>query len=130
MRYRAKVLRVTDGDSLLCRVTVWPNVTWVGGVRLHGIDTPEKGWRAKSDWERTLAARAKGAVLEWLTFATENSNTVILANVKPGKFARRILATVSGSPRYIDLATYLTDRGLAVPYSGRGPRHDWSTHEL
>ena len=57
--YDWKVTRAIDGDTVEIQVDFLPSEL---GNKLHirvwGIDTPEKGWRAKSEHENELGLKA------------------------------------------------------------------------
>ncbi len=120
---RAEVVRVIDADTLRARVKVWPTVEILATVRLRGVDTPEKGRRARCARERALAAAATRHVRRLLP----RGSVVLIRNVRLGKYAGRVLADVayvdaSGRPQ--DLARTLIRRGLGRPYGG-GRRRGW-----
>lgn len=100
---------VIDGD------TVWHGRT---RVRLRGFDAPEI-FRAKCPIERHKGLIAAARLID------------ILGHGQPAFHARgrnldrykRTLAvlTVNGQ----DVAAIMIREGHAVPYRGRGPKHDW-----
>lgn len=117
----ATVERVIDGDTLAVEVRVWPGLLWHGSVRLRGVDTPEKGHRAQCDRERELALRAQAIAEAWVRGARYE---VALSNVELDKFGGRVVAdVVTGTGG--DLGAALKAAGVAVPYTGRGPKGKW-----
>lgn len=111
----AQVISVYDGDTFKAEAMIWPGLTWKGNIRVEGVDTPEI--RGKCDQERSLAIQARDFVIEKI------GKTVVLENVKHGKYAGRVVATVlleDGS----NLANILIDAGLGRAYNG-GKRLSW-----
>ena len=113
----AVVVSVTDGDTVRVRMALWPEVTIETAVRLRGIDTPEL--HGHCERERKLALDARAALARMLT-----GQQVSLSEVTPDKYGGRVLARVS-TVNGADVAGDLLKRGLAVSYSGRGPRRNW-----
>ncbi len=114
-RTMAQVISVYDGDTFKVEVMVWPGFIWKGNIRVEGVDTPEI--KGKCDQERSLAIKARDFVIDKI------GKTVILENVKHGKYAGRVVATVlleDGS----NLANILIDVGLGQPYNG-GKKQSW-----
>lgn len=114
--YRAEVLRVIDGDTFEARIEVWPGIAVGTSVRLAGIDAPEL--RARCPAERDGALRAFQALSEALARLP-----VTVTDVRLDKFAGRVDAHVTAGGQ--DVAQQLLNAGLAVAYSGTGPRKNW-----
>ena len=113
-RVPATVLSVYDGDTITVEARIWPGLTWKGGVRVRGVDTPEI--RGKCAAEKAAAIAARDFVRDAV------GDTVTLAGVAHGKYARRVVADVILSDGR-DLATVLIEAGYA-PYEG-GRRQEW-----
>ena len=109
----ARVLSVIDGDTVEVRARVWLGHEVRTRVRLAGIDAPEL--RGKCAHETRLAAQARDFLTARLLVGPE---TVLLREVRYGKFAGRVLARVE-TTNGGDLGRDLVDAGLAVPYDGR-----------
>lgn len=117
--YTWQVVRVIDGDTVVVK-TPWipPELGDTMSIRIYGIDTPEKSWRAKCDAERALSAEATQFVIELLE---NNSYEIVL--VKWDKFGGRILGDfIIDGARMADL---LLEQGLAQPYTGSGTKPTW-----
>lgn len=112
----ARVLEVIDGDTIRVEAQVWLDQRLVILVRLAGIDTPEM--KAKCDAERAHAAAARAHLVQELA-----GGTVTLADIRYGKYAGRVTATVRNDAG-ADIAQDLLAGGYARPYSG-GRRGDW-----
>ena len=82
-KYRAKVIRVVDGDTLDAMIDLGFN-TWVKKrVRLSGIDAYESRTRDKVEKTKGLAAKARvKQVLE------DNDNEIVLTSLGVGKYGR------------------------------------------
>ena len=82
----ARVVSVYDGDTLTVDAEPWPGLTARKSVRVAGVDTPEI--RGKCQTEKDQAIRARDFVR-----ATVGA-TVRLTNIRPGKYASRVIADV------------------------------------
>ena len=122
IKYPAKLLDVTDGDTIKVRATIWIKTFMDTNVRIYGIDTPELS--GKCDNERYLAQQAKKFVEETLGSATE----IYLDGITNDKYGGRVVSTVlyknpKGKTR--NIAKDLIKQGLAVPYDGGTKTHNW-----
>jgi micrococcal nuclease len=114
--YRAKLLRVIDGDSLVVEISVGFGL-YVGHgnegahLRLLGLDCPE---RNESGWEE-----AKRFTANWLVQATSYSEPLewplVIRTVKADNFGR-YLADVFRVSDGAHLNADLLASGLATPY--------------
>ena len=111
----ATVVSVYDGDTIKVQAEVWPGITWAGSVRVLGVDTPEL--RAKCPEEKAAAILAR----EFVKIIA--ADHVILHNIKLGKFAGRVLASVQLETGE-DLGELLIEKGHARTYDG-GAREGW-----
>ena len=111
---RATVVSVYDGDTITVDAHPWPGVTFRTSVCLNGIDTPEI--RGKCEAEKALAIRARDFVRSTV------GATVLLSNVRLGKYAGRVLADVLAGGE--NVAGPLIREELARPYGG-GKRQGW-----
>ncbi len=126
LRYPAKLLDVTDGDTIKVRATIWLKTFIDTNVRIYGIDTPEI--RGKCDNERYLAQQAKKFVEETLGNATE----IYLDGITNDKYGGRVVSTVlykNAKGKTRNIAKDLIKQGLAVPYDGGTKTHDWCDGE-
>ena len=114
---QVKLIRVYDGDTFFVDISgVHPLLGDEIGIRIRGIDTPEI--RAKCDSEKKLAYAARRLAEKILLGATR----IDLVDVERGKYFR-IVATVMVDG--VSLGRELIDASLAVPYDGKGKKHDW-----
>lgn len=117
-----RVTQVHDGDTFTLegRFTPWSLPV---SVRVLDIDTPEL-WSAKCSEEKEAARRARDFTRNLITAA---GNRVSLSQVSWDKYGGRIAAkvTLTVGGRRVDLARELISSGLAVHYTGYGPKMDW-----
>ena len=85
--YKAKLMRVVDGDTVDAEIDLGFGVFMKQRIRLYGIDTPESRTRDLEEKERGLAAKARLSELLGKEFIVET-----ILN-KRGKFGR-ILGTL------------------------------------
>lgn len=114
-----RIISVYDGDTFRGQVNAYPK--WFGenvGFRIYGIDTPEKGWRAKCEKERLLGDKAQKLSEQLLI----NGKHIEFDVVKWDKYGGRILANVRVDG--VDIAELLLEKGLAVKYDG-GKKPKW-----
>lgn len=112
--YKAKLMRVVDGDTVDAEIDLGFGVFMKQRVRLYGINTPESRTRDLEEKERGLAAKARLTELLGKEFIIET-----ILN-KRGKFGR-ILGTLhvtqeDGSSMNINQT--LVNEGHAVEYFG------------
>lgn len=118
--YNFKITRIIDGDTVEIEVPFLPKE--LGNhlsIRILGVDTPEKGHRAKCELENTKAVSAS-LFTDNEVFDAKDIKIIIKSW---DKYGGRILGDVilDGVP----LSTKLIQKGFAVPYSGKGQKKDW-----
>ncbi len=115
-RFHAVVERCHDGDT--CRVALpdLPDVFATMGVRLRGIDAAElRG--AQCPLEKCLALDARDALVSIVV-----GRNATLVDCAPDKYFRLLCdVSVDGD----DVGGKLLRGGYAVPYNGRGAKHNW-----
>lgn len=123
--YIYKALRIIDGDTLAINIQKEsPLIQKLGlSVRIKGIDTPERGSKAKCEKEKIKAEEALKFVNELIGAMGEKE--LILTKIKWDKYGGRLNADVKVGG--VDIAKALLNRGLAVPYSedGKGKKFNW-----
>lgn len=114
--YKAKVLRVVDGDTIECDIDLGFHVTITKSVRLDGIDTPEKNSRVVSEREKAAKATAR------TKFALENKEVYIKTKLdrddKYGRVLGYIFETESNLEKNESFNDKLINEGLAYIYHG------------
>ena len=110
--YKAKLVRVIDGDTIDCVIDLGFNVRLKERIRLKGIDTPET--RTRDLEEKKLGIAAKERVQQ--AFQHSDDFTIITEYDKKGKYGR-ILGTIMLPDRKISLNQMLLDEGHAKVYT-------------
>jgi len=118
--YDMVVTKVTDGDTIRVDASSWvlPELGDTIGIRIMGIDTPEKGGRAKCDAEAELGEKAT----EFAKSVIAVGDTVQVEVIQWDKFGGRIDAVVLVDGQ--NFGQMQIDRGLAKPYDG-GTKESW-----
>ena len=106
---------VYDGDTVTVKGAM--DIGWGCSInkpklRLIGIDTPEKGWRAQTDRERQLALIARDFLKDMITSANE---VLVYSEDGRGKYGRWLVHIVCDG---VDCSEALIHAELARPYFG------------
>lgn len=110
-------VRCYDGDTCTISIAHLPDVFGEQiDVRLRGIDAPER--RGKCPREMGLAEQARIKLQSLLSSAT----VLALTHVHRDKYFRLNASILADG---LDVGPLLVQQGYAVPYWGRGARHDW-----
>ncbi len=117
--YVYKPVKITDGDTIKLDVSKEsPLIKKLGlSVRIKGIDTPEKGSKAKCDKENVLGQQATK-----FTNDLVGNKELLLSEVKNDKYGGRIVANVKVGG--VDIAQELLKKGLARVYN-REKKKSW-----
>ena len=117
--YDWPVLRVVDGDTVAVDAsTDLPPELARLNVRLRGVDTPEKGGRAKCPAER----QAGQAATAFTGAAIAEAHHILVRDPEWGKWGGRVVADLILDGRSLSHALIATGHGR--PYSG-GRRGSW-----
>lgn len=108
--------RVVDGDTFGSTYKVLDKTL---NVRVYGIDTPEKGWRAKCSREALLAKSAT-EFADKIIF--KESNNVEFFPKGTDKYGRILVEIFVNGTSYKDI---MIEQGYAKEYYGKGPKPDW-----
>lgn len=111
--YNWKVTRAVDGDTIEVQVDFLPKE--LGNklyIRVWGVDTPEKGWRAKSEHENELGLKASEFTKQKIAEAKDIKIQLIMWD----KFGGRVLGDVVVDGK--SLRQLLLDNGYAREYYG------------
>ena len=113
------VVRVIDGDTVAVDASadMPPELADVK-VRLKGVDTPEKGGRAKCDHERD----AGQAATAFTTKAVAEASSIVVRDPEWGKWGGRVVADLVLDNR--SLSDSLIAAGHGRAYDG-GRRGSW-----
>lgn len=111
--YEAQIVRVNDGDTVVITAPFLPKPLKPElAVRIYGVDTPEKGFRAKCPQED-----AKGkAATEFTTNLVQRSKTRQVTIYNWDKFGGRILGDIILDGQSLRMA--LIKNGFAREYYG------------
>jgi micrococcal nuclease len=114
--YKAKVVRVIDGDTLDCDIDLGFHIFVRKRVRLDGIDAPEKNSRIAYD--RDIAAKATSRA----KIALEDKTVILQTKLdKSDKFGRVLGIIFESQKEMIDNQSFnikLVQEGLASRYDG------------
>lgn len=116
----SRITHIYDGDTFNVDIDKWPKIIGSNiGIRISGIDTPEK--TDQNTKIRRLSQEAK-AVLETML---KNAKTIELRNINRDKYFR-INADIFADD--VDVGQKLIDKGLAKPYDG-GTKSVWTSSD-
>lgn len=114
------IIKVIDGDTIKITAPFLPAPLKPQLLlRIYGVDTPEKGHRAKCDLERMKAHKAKQFVVDSIARGT----TIEVYLTKWDKYGGRILGDVIIDGK--SLKNLLVDNKLAIEYDGDRKVHNW-----
>ena len=111
--YRARLVRVVDGDTCDLTVDVGFHMTTTQRFRLLGIDTPEMN--AADPKERERAVAATQALTGMLTGAGTGDWPLLVRTQKSDSFGRW-LAEIWGEGAVVNVNDALLAGGFAVPF--------------
>ena len=118
--YEAQIIRVSDGDTVVIAATFLPAPLKPElAVRIFGVDTPEKGFRAKCPAEDQRGQAASAFTKKWVESSKSRQVTIYAWD----KFGGRVLGAIILDG--VDLRTELIRNGFAIPYFGEKKEHDW-----
>ena len=117
--YSWPVVRVVDGDTVKvdAGADLPPELASLS-VRLRGVDTPEKGRRAKCNAEKQAAAAATAFAEE----AIQKAGSIVVRDPAWGKWGGRVVADLILDD--FSLSSALLEAGHARRYDG-GKRGGW-----
>lgn len=117
--YNWKLLKVADGDTIEFTVDFLPKELGDKlSVRIYGVDTPEKGWRAKSEKENEMGLAASDFTKKQIA-AAKNIQVKLIGW---DKYGGRVLGDVLLDG--ISLKDLLLKNGYAREYYG-DKKQDW-----
>lgn len=119
--FKAKVLRVVDGDTIEIAFLHGGKVPMRMMIRVCGVDTPEK--RTRNELEKQAALKVKEIVERWVGL-----NPVKAVFYKWDKFGGRIVGDILVHGRH--LSEFLLTNKYAHPYTGKVKKIPFQDHEL
>jgi micrococcal nuclease len=105
--YKAKVLRVVDGDTIELSIDLGFTITWTSTCRLSGINAYEL--RAEDEKLRAKAQRGK----EWMEKQLPAGTEVTIVSKALDKYGRPVAEVWKGK---MNINNAMLDEGLAVKY--------------
>ena len=117
--YTWPVTRVIDGDTVVVNASadLPPELSRLS-VRLDGVDTPEKGWRANCAEERKMGREAKA----FTKMQIDKAARVVVRDPAWGKYGDRVIADLVLDGK--SLSALLVAEGHGRPYDGKR-RKSW-----
>jgi endonuclease YncB( thermonuclease family) len=118
--YDVVITRVVDGDTVAFRADWLPEpLKKELSIRVFGVDTPEKGHRARCPQEAQRGEQATAFTKQVVSSAKKRQ--IVLMDWD--KYGGRVLGSIILDG--VDLRTELIRNGFAVPYFGDKKEHDW-----
>lgn len=117
--YDFPVTRVIDGDTVAFQAAFLPApLKQELSIRVYGVDTPEKGFRAKCEKEASLGS----AATEYTKKIVSSGKKIQVAIMSWDKFGGRVLGDIIIDGK--SLRDLLIARGYARPYFGEA-KQSW-----
>ena len=111
--YNYEVTRVIDGDTVAFAAPFLPDpLKKELSIRVYGVDTPEKGWRAECPAEAKWGEQASQFTRDQLN----NAKKIQVAIYKWDKFGGRVLGDIIINDK--SLRAMLIEKGFAREYFG------------
>lgn len=115
--YDFPITRILDGDTVAFKADFLPEpLKKELSVRVYGVDTPEKGHRAKCTLENEKGNQAT----QFTTQAVQNAKKRQVVIIDWDKFGGRILGDILLDG--VSLRSMLIEKGLARPYFGEAKK--------
>lgn len=117
MLYDYPIVRVVDGDTVVFKADFLPKPLKAElALRIYGVDTPEKGSKAKCALENEKSKRATQFTTELI--ANSQKRQILLMHWD--KYGGRVLGDIILDGK--SLREMLIQRGLARPYFGESKK--------
>ncbi len=113
--YKAKLMRVVDGDTVDAEIDLGFGVFMKQRIRLYGINTPESRTRDLEEKERGLAAKARLVEILGKEFIIE---TILNKRGKFGRILGTLHTIAEEGGESININQKLVEEGHAVEYFG------------
>jgi len=112
--YDAEILRIIDGDTVVIAAPFLPSPLKPQlAIRVFGVDTPEKSWRGKCEYERNLGQMASDFTKQLILSSTRHQVDIM----KWDKFGGRVLGDILLDGK--SLRRMLIENGYAREYYGK-----------
>lgn len=117
--YLWPVTRVIDGDTVAVDASAdLPPELATLKVRLRGVDTPEKGWRAKCPSEKTRGKAAKA----FTKIQIDMAKRIVVRDPKWGKYGGRVIADLVLDGKSLSAVLIARSHGRTYRH---GRRQNW-----
>jgi micrococcal nuclease len=110
--YKAEVIRVIDGDTVVLNIDLGFKIHHISPCRLAGINAPEMN--AKDEKVRAAAVASK----EYLQSLLPEGMEVTIASRKLDKYGRPVVDFLCEENQFVSVNDLMTDARLAVIYKG------------
>lgn len=121
--YDVEILRIIDGDTVVVKAPFLPAPLKPElAVRVFGVDTPEKSWRGKCDYEKELGEMASAYTKSLIEMTTRHQVDLM----KWDKFGGRVLGDIILDGK--SLRSALIENGYAREYFGK-KKESWCPEE-
>ena len=121
--YSWKVIKAVDGDTVEVQVDFLPvELSNHLYIRVYGVDTPEKGWRAQDDHERKMGEQASSFTKNLL----QNAKDVKIKVLSWDKYGGRLLGDVIMDGK--SLRQLLLENKYAREYYG-DKKQNWDDYD-
>lgn len=126
-RYKAKIVRWVDGDTVDLYVDLGFRQFCSTRFRLYGIDTPERGdalWSAASDFAKNAAPAGSDVVIDVFKDADKYGRWLVNINAKGESVNRALVAAGLAVPYYGGTKAWseAVHDGLAAEFQGDRPK--------
>jgi micrococcal nuclease len=122
--YDAEILRIIDGDTVVIAAPFLPSPLKPQlAIRVFGVDTPEKSWRGKCEYERNLGQMASDFTKQLILSSTRHQVDIM----KWDKFGGRVLGDILLDGK--SLRKMLIENGYAREYYGK-KKQSWCDDRL
>jgi endonuclease YncB( thermonuclease family) len=124
-----KLYRVKDGDTVqVCLDRGFDNAPKVTGLRINGIDAPEKSTR-KNLLEREAGGLVKRVAEKWIAEQASTGDQFFASSDKLSKYANRTIGRLWCGEIGRELGGFLLAGGFVRAYTGK-KREAWTAAEL
>ena len=121
--YDAEIIRIIDGDTVVIAAPFLPSPLKPQlAIRVFGVDTPEKSWRGKCEYERNLGQMASDFTKQLILSSTRHQVDIM----KWDKFGGRVLGDILLDGK--SLRRMLIENGYAREYYGK-KKQSWCDSE-
>ena len=115
--YDAQILRITDGDTVVIAAPFLPKPLKPElAIRVYGVDTPEKGFRAQCESEKQRGEAASAFTKNAIAQAAASGGKFQVTMYGWDKFGGRVLGDILVNGQ--SLRTALIANGFAREYYG------------